>query len=622
MRRLLGLILMLVVLLCGCTQQNPDSTTPTDASTLPSTLPSTEPATQPTEPGSYLPDSALEQATNGAVQCFGMKDGVYAGIQLQNGDVVMLRQENGEGFLDLYTEEKLILQKTLALGAGVLPLPEHFCANQQGVSYYDTVDEAMVFLNNGLREIGRMQMPDDVEGVAWISPEWKTIYYAKTDGFYQMDLQTGISSLLREHPAINNRITGLLASGTVLRCTEELEDGKTHTILIDAATGAVLEEGGYLDTLCEWENRYFFEKYDGSVLRLHFGMGDEPSEVLWPLENGEAYPILQEMALVMASEQTDDVTLTYYAMSAGTRTGTVTLPGVEKVHGLCSDGKGGILFLAEDAEGKVTFCRWNPSKSAVQDENCYKSPCYTQEQPDRTGLPKFVRAAKALGERYGVEILIWNQAARLAPADHVFEAEYLTQAYTKFLPELEQALSFFPEGFFEQMPGEKLKIVAVRSIVGDPEQGSRESATNLQYWNGTQPVIALAVGYDTMSDFLHAVAHMIDTQVLSKSAAFYEWNTLNPKGFAYDNNYITNAERTDMTYIEGEKRYFIDLFSMSYAKEDRAVIFEYACAEGNYELFQAPVLQEKLRRICKGIRDAFDLENVKIVFPWEQYLTT
>ena len=90
--------------------------------------------------------------------------------------------------------------------------------------------------------------------------------------------------------------------------------------------------------------------------------------------------------------------------------------------------------------------------------------------------------------------------------------------------------------------------------------------------------------------------------------------------FVYDDDYIQNLKRIDTTYIEGEKPYFINLFSMSFAREDRATIFEYACAPGNEEYFKTPVLQEKLKRICKGIREAYGLKKVETEFLWEQYL--
>lgn len=619
MRQLLGLILVLLVLLCGCTQQAPDSTTPTDESTVPEA--STDPIVE-TTPGLYLPQSGLEEATKGAVMCYEDVNGCYGSLRLDDGTVVLLRQKDGEGFLELYGENELIHKKTLALGEGVFPLPGDFCITEQGVSYYDSVDEATVFLNSELRETGRMQMPDDINGMAWLSPDWTTVYYGKEDGFYTMDLQTGISRLLREHPSKDNRVTGLLADGTVLRCVEENQQGEEQTLLINALTGAVLNEGTCYDTLVVWEDLYFFERYEGAVLRLHCGTGTEPSEIIWPKEEGSAYAILPENALVMVTEQEDGTMLTYYRLDTGTRHAQVFLRGISKAYDLRADGDGIVCFLAETAEGESLLCRWDPSKSVIEEAGSCKAPCYTAENPDSDSLALLIAEAKALGDQYGVEIYLWTDAAQLAPSDHIFEAEHLKQAYERFLPELEQALSFFPEGFFKRMPGEKLKIAVVRAMIGDTEQGSLAKSTNLQFWNGKEPVIGLAIGYDTTRNFCHAMAHLIDTQVLSHSADFYEWNTLNPEGFAYDNNYIVNADRTDTTYTEGDNRYFIDLFSMSFAKEDRARIFEYACMSGNEEIFKSPVLQEKLRRICKGIRNAFDLRNVETAFPWEQYLTT
>ena len=134
-------------------------------------------------------------------------------------------------------------------------------------------------------------------------------------------------------------------------------------------------------------------------------------------------------------------------------------------------------------------------------------------------------------------------------------------------------------------------------------------------------MIELVLDENLERNFYHGMYHFLETRILSNSSALYEWNTLNPKDFAYDNNYITNQERTDISYIEGEQRYFIDVFSMSYAKEDRARIFEYACMPGNEEVFKSPTLQEKLRRIRDGICTAYGLKAGEAASLWEQYLT-
>ena len=59
---------------------------------------------------------------------------------------------------------------------------------------------------------------------------------------------------------------------------------------------------------------------------------------------------------------------------------------------------------------------------------------------------------------------------------------------------------------------------------------------------------------------------------------------------------------------------------MTYAKEDRARIFEYAMLEGSEELFASETMQKKLHQLCYCIRDAYGLRKSELTYPWEQYL--
>ena len=113
---------------------------------------------------------------------------------------------------------------------------------------------------------------------------------------------------------------------------------------------------------------------------------------------------------------------------------------------------------------------------------------------------------------------------------------------------------------------------------------------------------------------------MIDNRILSTTNAYSQWNSLNPWDFKYDNDYIKNQDRTDRKYLEGEKRHFVDFYSMSFALEDRSRIFEYACMPGNEEIFASKYMQKKLKCVCDGIREAFELTGESYI--WEQYLKT
>ena len=120
--------------------------------------------------------------------------------------------------------------------------------------------------------------------------------------------------------------------------------------------------------------------------------------------------------------------------------------------------------------------------------------------------------------------------------------------------------------------------------------------------------------------FFHAMMQVIETRVLSVCTAYYDWDKLNPPDFQYDNDYITNLKRDEPLLISGDSRVFIDYFSMSFSREDRARIFSYACLPGNAGVFAPEIMRQKLEVLCDGIRQAFALPEG--AYLWEQYLQT
>ena len=113
----------------------------------------------------------------------------------------------------------------------------------------------------------------------------------------------------------------------------------------------------------------------------------------------------------------------------------------------------------------------------------------------------------------------------------------------------------------------------------------------------------------------------METVVLTESSAYDRWDNLNPDDFAYDNDYVSNQSRDGSPWMKAGKEYFIDTYSMSFPKEDRARLFEYAMIPGHADLFRSPNLQRKLQQLCTGIREAFGLEDYAEPLPWEQYLS-
>ena len=85
-------------------------------------------------------------------------------------------------------------------------------------------------------------------------------------------------------------------------------------------------------------------------------------------------------------------------------------------------------------------------------------------------------------------------------------------------------------------------------------------------------------------------------------------------------DYISNLNRDPVQYLEDGTRAFIDTYSMSFPKEDRARIMQYAATADHGYYFESEIMQRKLRTLCEGIRIAFDLRECPVAFVWEQYL--
>lgn len=609
MARCLVVLLVLVLLLAGCTGNTTEPPAPTDNLQSGNSNPE----------GIYVPNSAIEQATNGAIRAYHLGTDSYYGCAMLGDELLLLHKEEAGGKFTLYRGDNLEEVRSLNLGAEVAPELSQLQINDRGIGYFDSKNKDVVFLNKDFAETGRMHLPETLQGGAWLTPDWKSVYYCTDQGIYIMDLQTGVSRLLREQNALFQEITGGFGTGEVIRCALQRSETETKVLLIDGKTGAELKSGAHFSELMTKDEQYFLPHLDRGVMTLRFGTGED-HQVLWPAEaDAQTEMLFSENAIVTAKQSDGSTSLAYYDLDTGKRTAAITLEGVTKVWGLEGDGKGGIWMYGESADGCCLY-HWDCSKSATEDAEDYTAPYYTAEAPNEEKLTQLMVQAKALGQKFGVEILIWKDAAATAPVNQVFTEEHITQLYEYYLPKLEQALSVFPEGFFTKTVDQKLRIALLRDITGDPTQGTLAKAEYVQFWNKRLPVVAVTLGEDFERNLYHGLYLYMETRLLSKSSALYEWYRLNPSDFVYDDDYIQNLKRIDTTYLEGEKPYFIDLFSMSFAREDRATIFEYACMPGNEEYFNTPVLQEKLKRICKGIREAYGLKKVSAEFLWEQYL--
>ena len=122
----------------------------------------------------------------------------------------------------------------------------------------------------------------------------------------------------------------------------------------------------------------------------------------------------------------------------------------------------------------------------------------------------------------------------------------------------------------------------------------------------------------------HEIAHLIDNKLafdasLREDAIYSEeaWQALNPTTFAYAESYHNLPMEL---YQEEYDAYFIDIYSRTFSKEDRARIMEYAMVESTWTFSASLGRLAKLEYWTDCIRDAFDTTGWSKQTIWEQTL--
>ena len=108
------------------------------------------------------------------------------------------------------------------------------------------------------------------------------------------------------------------------------------------------------------------------------------------------------------------------------------------------------------------------------------------------------------------------------------------------------------------------------------------------------------------------LGYSVDSHVMGNSRDFDTWKDMNPQGFTYG--------QVNSAFLEGANRAFVDAESMENVYEDRSRMIAYAMMDGQEAVFASETMQNKLLRICKGIREAYGLEKSPETYFWEQYL--
>ena len=610
MKRLVVLLLA-VLLLCGCSAEP---------------VPTTEPTTAPTQPPKALPGiyeagSAVEEETAGAVRTYLPKINGFPEIAFMGSRMLLLDEDSKleRTRITVLEGENLSPGRSVVIDSCISVTDPTFWTSARELAYYDSKNNRVVWLDENLTETRHADLPDGAAS-PMLSSDLRMVYYCLDNEIHVLEVDLGIHRLLKQHSCLYQNLLGIHLGDTVL---EVFLTGETagKVVFVSTETGETLGEDSYTSLVRSHGDNYLILRNDGFMEEILLGTGSEKLRNLEPLgENLRITPMLP-MSTVLVTEGTG---LTLYNIQTGRRVSTVSFREAGSIYCATADPDGKTLWMLRNdlQTGKTSLYRWDSSMTALQEDRVYTHPRYTADDPDVEGLARCEERAKTLSQTYGVQILLRNDPK--APADYRFRYEYDVTAFEKALDALEEKLALFPDGFLTELGtasrNGQITIGLVRSMEGTAANTVDEGA-GVQYYLDGDVWITLAVGEQTGQMFCHELMHVLDTYVMNRSDAYDDWDDLNPRKFSYFENYTDYRGVSEFdSHLLGEDRAFVDAYSMSYSKEDRARIFQYALQEGQEELFASDIMQKKLRQIGIGIRNAFGWKKESTVFPWEVYL--
>lgn len=608
MKRLFFLLLLCLCLLgCSAHEVPPEGAYPE---------PRRNPEAAPLPPSLYDPDSAMEAETAGAVKAFPVSHCTPTGVYPLGDGLLLMGEQDGETVLQKLTGENLAVSRSLSLTITLSPEDSGLQLSADRVSYYDPMTLQVVVLDHDLTELGRVSVPTDITGLPLLSEDGSTLFYCTRDAIRALELETGISRVLKEVTSTFQSAIALHEEDSLLQCSLWDEAGNEKTILVSTENGRQAAQWEGAMTLSLSRGQYYAILASEEEIPI-FAQGDGQPRTLLPGEPGGHTQLLPGSH--SAVTWTDDGSLAYYVLSSGKCSSRLTLPE-NKAPAAFADGGNGILWILG---GDSTIYRWDTTLLLSGEETDFTGAYFTRLETDPAGLEECRQYARQLQETYGLEILIHTDALTHSPEDCTLEYEHLPAVLMRQLETLEAQLEGIPpvilSALAEHFSG--IRVSLVRRIVPDADAVLPEDPAGIQFWDADTACIVLAARQEDTA-FYHQLFHLMDTVIYTKSSALDRWETWNPMLFSYTGSFRDGIPEEYRQYLHPDSRAFVDEFSMTFPKEERASILEYAITPGNRDYFQSLTMQNKLVALCKGIREAFGLKNSPETFPWEQYLDT
>lgn len=600
------LSILLVFCLCGC-------------SVIPSAPPQTSevPTLRETEPvGLYQPESHLQQLTGGALKVFPLGTAEATAIGFF-GEDLLIRQEDSLQLLSGNSRYIAAIHLLPASADGVQIL-------DSGIAYRDPESRQILVLDSNLKETGRIRLPDDLTGTPILSADGASLFYCTSDGIRVLETDSGLHRPLRQMQATQPELLGIHWGDSILECRVKNDDGY-HRLFLSAEDGSLLWDLPETATVTATKDFFCCVRTDDGYREILCGSDPQDPYILeTAMLTPEVFPLPEIRGALLASYQpeTDSTALKLYNLDTGAHTASLAIPGQMLPVDVLADPAGNSLwFLLPDPETSIqNLCRWELSDSPSGDAGIWLK-LYREQDPAE--FQECLLLAEQLAQKHGIHLLIGQEAIASQPWDYLLEAETRVPVIRFRLAQLDEALSAYPPDFLSRAVTDgKITFSLVRSITGKADTGATAQAAGVQYWDDLgHTQLVLSSREDPNRTVHHELFHIFESRVFSACNAYDTWHQLNPPGFSYDYNYTDYPTHSDSPLLSGESRAFIDSYSMTFPREDRARIMEYAMLPDRQDCFSSDIMQRKLRTLCIGLREAFGLTQNPQALPWEQYLT-
>ena len=473
------------------------------------------------------------------------------------GDLLLLLPEEERAVLARYDGRSLTLQAWAEVPPGAA-----LCCTDEKIGCFDPEGETLYLFTKELACTEAISVP----GCTQTPQLWgMKAYYCTGEALMELDIHTGIHRTVRMQAGLHLRT--LLPREDMAVCALE---GHTQRQCIALTDGTLTTTAPEILAAGQFGSR----EYLGLQLGFRHCLYLEQTELVLPA-GWKFLDFLSDRNAALVYQVED--ALGIYDLSTGNCMASIPLSAGKPPEEAVATRDGRIFFRFGS-----TLYRWEPGTEALRDGRISITPLYTPWQLDEKGLAQCRQRGSFLENQYGIRLLLNEDAARIAPKGCTLEPEHLRPVILDTLAGIETALSRFPAGvIMTAFAGRgSTYLCPVRSIRVDGEE--REF---LQFWSGQDCYLVLAASADVEKAGLATFLPLIDRQVLMRSGAYDTWSA------------------------EGAEA----------GEEERCRLLYLAMQPGNRELFLDAVLQNKLRTLSAGIREAFSLKSGEIL-AWEQYL--